>query len=131
MKRLIEYGIDHIGFIVPDVDTAIAHMKEHCGIQDVVTLSPDLKTAWTKMGCPTISSASAPPCPWSRTSVRSNYRSRRPQCRESGCYGSECEAVVLRLPDDAIVRSMTLGENGVLSGDAPRSVMWWTAAAST
>jgi len=39
MKELIEYGIDHVGFIVPDLDKAVAHMKEHYGIRDVVTLS--------------------------------------------------------------------------------------------
>lgn len=47
MKELIEYGIDHVGFIVPDLDKAVAHMKEHYGIRDVVTLSPYLETCWT------------------------------------------------------------------------------------
>ena len=47
MKQLIEYGIDHVGFIVPDVEKAVEHMKEHYGIKEVVQLSPYLKTCWT------------------------------------------------------------------------------------
>lgn len=47
MKQLIEYGIDHIGFIVPDNEAAIAHFKEHYGVKDVKTLSPYLNTCWT------------------------------------------------------------------------------------
>ncbi len=47
MKQLIEYGIDHVGFIVPDLDAAVQHMREHYGVKDVATLSPYLETAWT------------------------------------------------------------------------------------
>ena len=39
--------IDHVGFIVPDLDKAVAHMKAHYGIRDVATLSPYLETCWT------------------------------------------------------------------------------------
>lgn len=47
MKQLVEYGIDHIGFIVPSNEAAIAHLKDHYGVTDVKTMSPYLKTCWT------------------------------------------------------------------------------------
>lgn len=47
MKQLIEYGIDHIGFIVQDIEKSIEHMKDHYGIKDIKFMSPYIKTAWT------------------------------------------------------------------------------------
>ena len=43
MKQLIEYGIDHIGFLVPDLEAGVAHLKEHYGIQDVVCMEAHIK----------------------------------------------------------------------------------------
>jgi catechol 2,3-dioxygenase-like lactoylglutathione lyase family enzyme len=48
MKQLIEYGIDHVGFIVKSVDDAVAHVKEHYGVKDVTLLAPYLETCWTR-----------------------------------------------------------------------------------
>ena len=47
MKQLVEYGIDHVGFIVENIDKTIEHMKSHYGIKDIQYMSPYLKTAWT------------------------------------------------------------------------------------
>ena len=47
MKQLFEYGIDHIGFIVRDVEAAIDHIREHYGLKEVKIMSPYLKTCWT------------------------------------------------------------------------------------
>jgi len=47
MKQLTDYGIDHIGFLVPDREAAVNHVKEHYGIQDVVYVEPFIKKAWT------------------------------------------------------------------------------------
>ena len=47
MKQLIEYGIDHVGFIVPDIEKAVEHMKDHYGIKDIIRRAPYLQTCWT------------------------------------------------------------------------------------
>lgn len=48
MKELIEYGIDHVGFIVPNLDKAIDHIKADYGIRDVKYLAPYLQCCWTE-----------------------------------------------------------------------------------
>lgn len=47
MKQLIEYGIDHIGFIVPDSEAVVKHLMEHYGVREVKRMAPYLKTCWT------------------------------------------------------------------------------------
>lgn len=48
MKQLYEYGIDHIGFIVPDVEAAVRHVEEQYGLTGVVRLAPYLERCWTR-----------------------------------------------------------------------------------
>ena len=50
MKPLNEYGIDHVGFIVPDLEEAVRHVEEQYGVKSVVRMSPYLQHAWTKIG---------------------------------------------------------------------------------
>ena len=40
MKPLNEYGIDHVGFIVPDLEEAVRHVEEQYGVKSVVRMSP-------------------------------------------------------------------------------------------
>ena len=48
MKPLNEYGIDHVGFIVPDLEEAVRHVEEQYGVKSVVRMSPYLQHAWTR-----------------------------------------------------------------------------------
>ena len=47
MKQLSEYGIDHIGFLVPDIDAAIEHVKERFNVKEIFKGEPFLQKAWT------------------------------------------------------------------------------------
>lgn len=75
MKPLNEYGIDHVGFIVPDLEEAVRHVEEQYGVKSVVRMSPYLQHAWTR-GVDHPSSASAPWSPWPTTPASWNFWSR-------------------------------------------------------